>query len=98
MGITSEFLFIPLLTAISSFINTATVEGFPGNKHGIITYSSLVAHPSTGKSAATNIILQALSRIEEYNNVSPASSRITNGSSIESILRLLEQSPSLLGI
>ncbi len=86
------------MAAISSFLNQATIEFFPGIKRGVNIYSGLVANPSTGKSAASARISQAINRIEEYNNIDPASSRLTNGCSIESILRLLETTPSLTGI
>jgi hypothetical protein len=85
------------LTAIASFLNHTTVTDFPPSKRGVVINSGLVGYPSTGKSAASNLIRNAIEAIESYENIQVKDSRMSNAPTIESIWNCLENNTNLLG-
>jgi len=85
----------PLLTAIGLLLHQSTVEPFDNNRQGICNFSALIAHPSTGKTPALNVVKSALVKLEAFNRVPPEKSSLTNSGSVEGLLEHLNNIPCM---
>jgi hypothetical protein len=78
-------------------LQNTTVQTFENSLQGICIYSALIAHPSTGKTPASNLIKSALSKMEAYCNVSSDRSQLTNTPTVEGLLHHLNSISCMLG-
>jgi len=96
-GQSVPFLLAPLLVATAYLLKQATITPYDGSAKGISIYAFLVANPSTGKTPAMNVITNALVEIEQYRQVPPEDSPLTNAASIEGLVEHLSQYICMVG-
>lgn len=85
----------PLLTAMGLLLHQSSVQPFEHSKQGICNFTALIAHPSTGKTPALNVIKAAIMKIETFNKVPHEKSRLTNSASVEGLLEHLNNIPCM---
>lgn len=86
----------PLLAAIGLLLHQTTISPFERSRQGICNFTALIAHPSTGKTPALNVIKGAMIKVEAYNEVPPNKSCLTNSGSVEGLLEHLDTIPCML--
>ena len=75
----------------------STIEPYPRSKQGICNYTVLIAHPSTGKTPALNVIKNAMVKVEAFLDVPCNKSVLTNSASVEGLLHHLDKIPCMIG-
>ncbi len=98
MGTSIEFVLPALLSGTGLCLQNTTVQTFENSLQGICIYSALIAHPSTGKTPASNLIKSALTKMETYCNVTSDRSQLTNTPTVEGLLHHLNSISCMLGI
>ncbi len=66
MGVSIEFLLVPLLTAISHTLGKSSISMFSNKPEGFVIFSSLVGNPSTGKTSAMSVVKNSLINCERF--------------------------------
>jgi hypothetical protein len=86
----------PLLAALGLLLHQSTVQPFERSRQGICNFTALIAHPSTGKTPACNVIKDSLIKLESYKRVPPDCSFLTNSGSVEGLLEHLNNIPCMV--
>jgi len=88
----------PLIAAIGLLLHQSTVSPFDRSRQGICNFTALIAHPSTGKTPALNVIKSAVTKLEEFNGISAEKSALTNSASVEGLLEHLDKISCMLAL
>ncbi len=86
-----------LLSATGLCLQHTTIQTFENSSQGICIYTALIAHPSTGKTPASNLVKSAMTKLETFCNVSPDRSQLTNTPTVEGLLHHLNNISCMLG-
>jgi hypothetical protein len=76
----------------------STAQPFQKSRQGICNFTALIAHPSTGKSPALNLVKNAVIKVENFLETTPEKSALTNSASVEGLLQHLSNIPCMIGI
>lgn len=87
----------PLFTATGLLLHQATIQAFEKKKQGICFYSALIAHPSTGKSPAAEVIKEAMVKVEAALHIPFEKSCMTNPATVEALVQYLDKIPCMMG-
>ena len=88
----------PLISAIGLYLGQSVVKPFDERATGFCNFTCLIAHPSTGKSPAMNLIKKAVSAVEAFNQIPQHASQLTNIGSVEGLMEYLSIIPCMIGI
>ncbi len=86
-----------LLSGVGMCLQNTSVQTFDNSVQGICIYTALIAHPSTGKTPASNLVKSALTKMEAFCNVSSDRSQLTNTPTVEGLLHHLNNISCMLG-
>jgi hypothetical protein len=87
---------MPLFTGVGLMMQHTTVEAFKPKRSGLSVYSGLIAHPSTGKSPAAELIVDALNKVESALEIKIDKSHFTQPATIEALLEHLNSQPCMM--
>jgi hypothetical protein len=99
VGTSIEFIIAPLITTTGFYLSNSSYEPFPNCQVGIVTFAALIAHPSTGKTLALNIVKKAMNTVQKYFNPECRNSQIANIATVECLFDYLDKANSkIIGI
>ena len=85
-----------MMTATAALLDQSTVESF-NQKEGISLFTGLIAQAATGKTLATQYVINALHQVEDIYEIDQSNSKVVGAQSTEDLVNCFNRSPVLIG-
>jgi hypothetical protein len=95
-GVPPGYLVPSILCAIGHLMPKSKIIAGDDVKQKFVFYTALLGNPSTGKTPAMDLVLDAVYELERHDNIPDDESQLANEATVEGLIDLLKKQQSIL--